>query len=239
MNKDRILFLHGWLFDSRIWFGLDKSFSKKNKVTLIDLPGYGKNKADKSKAINYCRNLFSNQASPSVIISWSFGGLLSLLSLSEDCPFIKKVIIINSNLSLIDNSSEINLKNIKKMKKELLLDRKKALKRFFFECVKGSSKELKDYRLLIDEFKLTTLPNNQTLINGLDDMINFDFYNNLKDTQKEVVIISSSKDSLLGDKYYTEFKNKKNIKICSLDNIPHMPFISYKKEVVQIIKEFI
>ncbi len=97
MNKDRILFLHGWLFDSRIWFGLYKSFSKKNKVTLIDLPGYGKNKADKSKAINYCRNLFSNQASPSVIISWSFLGVF----LPIECLYSCHVILVQPDLALV------------------------------------------------------------------------------------------------------------------------------------------
>ena len=37
MHKSNIIFLHGWLFDSRIWFGLDELFSigLNRAITLI------------------------------------------------------------------------------------------------------------------------------------------------------------------------------------------------------------
>tara|TARA_B100000686_G_scaffold97838_2_gene104731 strand:+ start:24753 stop:25481 length:729 start_codon:yes stop_codon:yes gene_type:complete len=242
MDKHKILFLHGWLFDSRIWFGLDELFSKENQTILIDLPGYGKNKESKSNIRDYCKEIFSNQTSPTVLISWSFGGTLALLSLSKNYPFIKKVVIINSHLRLMnymDENSEINLKNINNMKEDLASDREKTLKKFFFQCIKGSSEELNDYKLLTEKFNLSTLPDNKILIDGLDDIININCYNNLRDTKKEVLIISGSKDHLVGKKLYPEFKNNKNISFCSLQNIPHIPFISFKRELVDTIRKFI
>ena len=47
MNNLNIIFIHGWLFDSRIWRGLDKEFNEFKSVKLIDLPGYGTNKRSK------------------------------------------------------------------------------------------------------------------------------------------------------------------------------------------------
>ena len=46
------------------------------------------------------------------------------------------------------------------------------MKKFFFECVKGSPHEMNDYKLLIKSFELSTLPNNHTLIRGLDNLSN-------------------------------------------------------------------
>ena len=40
-----IIFIHGLLFDSRIWYGLDEEFKGFKSVELIDLPGYGINKS--------------------------------------------------------------------------------------------------------------------------------------------------------------------------------------------------
>ena len=93
MSKHKILFLHGWLFDRRIWFGLDRIISGGNQSVLVDLPGYGKNKENNSTLVSYCREIFSSQLSPTVIIGWSFGGTLALLGLSRYCPNIEKIVI--------------------------------------------------------------------------------------------------------------------------------------------------
>ena len=52
-----IIFLHGWLFDSRIWYGLHKEFRGFKSVELIDLPGYGINKSLKVNHKDFCENL--------------------------------------------------------------------------------------------------------------------------------------------------------------------------------------
>jgi len=155
MSKHKILFLHGWLFDSRIWFGLDQIISEGNQSVLVDLPGYGKNKENSSTLVSYCRKIFSSQLSPTVIISWSFGGTLALLGLSRYCPNIEKIVIINSHPLLIGNNGlddGINLKNIESIKYNLVSNREQTLKKFFFECVKGSPHEMNDYKLLIKSF---------------------------------------------------------------------------------------
>lgn len=242
MSKHKILFLHGWLFDRRIWFGLDRIISGGNQSVMVDLPGYGKNKENNSTLVSYCREIFSSQLSPTVIIGWSFGGTLALLGLSRYCPNIEKIVIINSHPLLIGNNGlddGINSKNIESIKHNLVSNREETLKKFFFECVKGSPHEMNDYKLLIKSFELSTLPNNHTLIRGLDNLSNINNHKALRDTQKEVLFISSEKDSLLGERSYSEFKNKKNIKFSFLKNAPHMPFISFKKEIIDVVNKFL
>ena len=183
MSKYKIFFLHGWLFDSRIWFGLDELLPNQHQSILIDLPGYGKNKEKKEKPVKYCREIFSGLSSPSVVVGWSYGGILALLGLPRYYQSIEKIILINSHPILVSKNrlaNNINLDNIENLKHNLVLDRKKTVKKFFFECVKGSPKEVSDYKYLIKKFKLSSLPNNATLLRGLSNISNincFDFCN--------------------------------------------------------------
>ena len=43
MHDSNIIFLHGWLFDRRIWCHLDKFFKNNFNTYMHDLPGYGSN----------------------------------------------------------------------------------------------------------------------------------------------------------------------------------------------------
>lgn len=242
MKKYKIFFLHGWLFDSRIWFGFNKTISEKYESILIDLPGYGGNKNKTLSPINYCKEVFENLSSPTIIIGWSFGGLLALLGLSENYKNIEKIILINSHPYLISNDqlrNTISSKSINNLKDNLILNREEAIKKFFFECVKSSSKEVSDYRLLIKKFKLSSIPNNDILINGLNNISNIDLFNDLMNSKKEILIIQGGKDKILGAASFTKLKENKHIKLCVLDDVPHIPFISFKKEIYNVIEKFI
>ena len=119
MSKYKIFFLHGWLFDSRIWFGLDELLSNQHQSILIDLPGYGKNKEKKEKPVKYCREIFSGLSSPSVVVGWSYGGILALLGLPRYYQSIEKIILINSHPILVSKNrlaNNINLDNIENLK---------------------------------------------------------------------------------------------------------------------------
>ena len=77
MNNLNIIFIHGWLFDSRIWNGLDKLFVDFN-TQKCDLPGYGKNYSSRLSHDEYCFDLLSEAKKPLVVIAWSYGGILAL-----------------------------------------------------------------------------------------------------------------------------------------------------------------
>ena len=53
MHKSNIIFLHGWLFDSRIWYKLPEMFNNQYNIEIHDLPGYGTNKNDIQSHENY------------------------------------------------------------------------------------------------------------------------------------------------------------------------------------------
>ena len=53
MKNLNVIFVHGWLFDSKIWWGLDNEFNDFKSVYTIDLPGYGENKASKINHVDF------------------------------------------------------------------------------------------------------------------------------------------------------------------------------------------
>ncbi len=242
MRKYKIFFLHGWLFDSRIWFGFEKLMPKIYQSVLIDLPGYGKNRDNLLSPVGYCKKIFNNLSSPTIIVGWSFGGILALLGLLKNYTNVEKIILINTHLNLASRNklrSSTNSKKIKQLRHNLSINREETIKKFFFECVKGSPRELNDYKYLKKNFKLSSIPNNDILTDGLNHISDIDYFDDLKHTQKEVLVIYGEKDNLLNKISFSKFRQNKNIKLCSLNHIPHIPFISFKKEIYSAIKKFI
>ncbi|MFN7097621.1 MAG: alpha/beta fold hydrolase, partial [Gammaproteobacteria bacterium] len=94
-NKNNIVLLHGWGFDSIIMQQLAKNLSTQFVVTVLDLPGYGNNHQqyfpDSIQALAYSvKDLIPECA---IVIGWSLGGLLALqlALLRKD---ITKIIVI-------------------------------------------------------------------------------------------------------------------------------------------------
>ena len=154
MNNFNIIFIHGWLFDSRIWSNFDKLFMNNHNVKKINLPGYGDNIKKNLSHRDYCKQVFKAIDSPSIIICWSYGGLLALHECANNYPNIKKIILINCNPYIFSNTSKsfLNKNNIETLKKELETDRYKTIQKFFFECVKNS-KFSKDQKMNINFLK--------------------------------------------------------------------------------------
>ena len=80
MHDSNIIFLHGWLFDKRIWCHLDKFFKNNFNIHMYDLPGYGSNSLSSMSPQKYCDNIFERAEKDTIIVGYSYGGLLALNS---------------------------------------------------------------------------------------------------------------------------------------------------------------
>jgi hypothetical protein len=233
MKNLNVIFVHGWLFDSKIWWGLDNEFNDFKSVYTIDLPGYGENKASKINHIDFCKDLLRKIQDQTIIIAWSYGASLILEAYHSLINPNIKIVLINTNLKIYDsNNKELNINNINKLIINLEKDRSKAIKRFMYECVKNSIKPMDEFKKIINKFEINNLPDNKTLIQNLNDMKLFLSSEHISLKNDNILCINTDKDQFVDkrDNVYLE---------ATIKDLGHIPFIHGNKQIFKLIMDFI
>ena len=237
MRNLDIVFLHGWLFDSKVWCGIKDLFHTDYSIKMYDLPGYGKNKTLQLDHQKFCNQIFTDIKKPTVVVGWSYGGLLALKSYSSINSNIKKIFLINTNLNIKGkNDAILNSENINKLKNNLKLDREKVIQNFMYEVVRHSKylkQELKRLKYIYDNYHW---PSNDELIRNLEYMKNFQY--NIDNIQKDIILINSEND-IFNDTDDLNKLNNKYVQKKIIKDVGHLPFISRNKQIYTLIKNSI
>jgi len=233
MKNLNVIFVHGWLFDSKIWWGLDNEFNDFKSVCTIDLPGYGENKVSKINHIDFCKNLLRTIEERTIIIAWSYGASLILEAYHSLINPNIQIVLINANLKMHDsNNKELNINNINKLIINLEKDRKKTIKKFIYECVKNSIKPMDEFKKIINKFEIDNLPDNKILIQNLNDMKLFASSEHIALKNDNILCINADKDQFVDkrDNVYLE---------ATIKGLGHIPFIHGNKQIFKLIMDFI
>ena len=239
MHDSNIIFLHGWLFDRRIWCHLDKFFKNNFNVHMHDLPGYGSNSLLNISPQKYCDSIFERAEKGTIIVGYSYGGLLALNSFQNYQKNIKKLILINCNLDVTDQGNKIlNLRNIADLQTSLVINKKKSLKKFMYECVKNSKYYKTEFAYLIKTFTANSLPNTSVLLENLDDLKTSASINCGFDRQKDILLVNTEKDHFMSNEETYTINNNRIIEEM-IPSLGHIPFISGNNEIYNLIRVFI
>jgi len=233
MKNLNVILVHGWLFDSKIWWGLDNEFNDFKSVCAIDLPGYGENKVSKINHIDFCKNLLRTIEERTIIIAWSYGASLILEAYHSLINPNIQIVLINANLKIHDSKNkELNINNINKLIINLEKDRNKTIKKFIYECVKNSIKPIDEFKKIIDKFEIDNLPDNKTLIQNLNDMKLFSSSEHISLKNDNILCINTDKDQFVDkrDNIYLE---------ATIKDLGHIPFIYGNKQIFNLIMDFI
>lgn len=228
-----IIFLHGWLFDSRIWYGLHKEFRGFKSVELIDLPGYGINKSLKVNHKDFCENLFTSINNETIVIAWSYGAQLALYTYMKYFNSDIKLVLINANLDVYSsNNTELNINNINQLISNLRLDKNNTIKNFMYECVKKSKHSKHEFREMINKFKMEDFPQTENLVNNLNEMKLIPPFKNISTTLDNVLCINTEKDQFIN-------RTSNIFQEILIKDLGHIPFISGNKIIYKSIMDFI
>lgn len=237
MRNLNIVFLHGWLFDSKVWHDIKKFFHKKHSIKIYDLPGYGANKTLNMEHQKYCDKIFLNANRPTIVIGFSYGGLLALKSYLSLDSYIEKIFLINTNLNIKQRSGAfLSIENISKLKNNLLFYKDKTIENFIYEVTRNSKYLKQELKILNRIYTDSCWPSNDELIKNLEYMARFE--HNIKDTQKDIVLINSEND-IFNDFEYIKTLSNKHIQKKIIKDVGHLPFISRNKEIYHLIESLI
>tara|TARA_B110000238_G_C15712721_1_gene263261 strand:- start:178 stop:510 length:333 start_codon:yes stop_codon:yes gene_type:complete len=107
-----------------------------------------------------------------------------------------------------------------------------------YECVKNSKYYKTEFSYLIKTFSDNSLPNTSVLLENLDDLKNPASINCGFSRQKDILLINTEKDHLMGNKE-TYTINNNLIKEEMILGLGHIPFISGNNKIYDLIKIFI
>ena len=206
---------------------------------MHDLPGYGSNNLLNISSQKYCDSIFERAKKNTIIVGYSYGGLLALNSFQNYQQNIEKLILINCNLDTEDQKNKIlNLRNIAALQTSLAIDKKKSLKKFMYECVKNSKYYKTEFSHLIETFTNNSLPSTSILLENLNDLKTSASINCGFDRQKDILLINTEKDHFMNNKE-TYVINNNLIKEKMVPGLGHIPFISGNNEIYNLIRIFI
>ena len=132
-NQDIVL-LHGWGVNSAIWDAFTNVLEDRFRVTLIDLPGFGRSlhsPADYSMD-NIVSIIAPEIPKKSIMVGWSLGGMIATKLALHDTQLVKGLVTIASNPCFIaqDNWPGMAADQFSVFAKHLGEDYAATLKRF-------------------------------------------------------------------------------------------------------------
>ena len=250
----KLLFIHGWATDSRIWKYQLEEFSNDYEVIAIDLPGHGSNdkwseptlKSAIEKVLSTI-NPTSHIPHPSsrfIGIGWSLGGQALLEAAAKRPDYFKGLILIGVSPYFIakkDFTWGQSAGVAKRMLKDLKKDFTKTMERFYplnFTEKEFLQPEAKWFTELYK--KPRTKPFRASAVTALEALLAIDLRDIVPDTKIPVLIIHGEKDNVCPvdtGKYLA--RNLPDARLEIFKDAGHAPFLTKPKEFNKIVKGFI
>ena len=238
-QKPNCLLLHGWGINKSIWDGFVDRLNGFDRIDIACLYTIAEEaKANSVEVLASC--LKEKVKNNTVIIAWSFGGLVAtrLASLSDK---IKGIVYIASSPCFVnkqDWNNVLDKKSISDLQSNLLRDPKKTIEYFSGLIAHGD----KDAKKMI-----TTIRSN--IANEKYSAILFSWLNELieQDQRKEFAALSmptqhllAERDALISPGIIKKLKQLRPKMECRIiKNSCHAPFVSQPQETINIIDGFI
>ena len=236
-----LVFIHGWLGSSKEWIHQSCHFIFKERIILLDLPGFGK--SDKPKA-KYSIEFFTKQIlsflkllgyNEAILIGHSLGGMIALNITIQNPKLVKKLIIISSSTAISQSLKDkfklfwVNL-IFKLIYKKFL---KNIVKRIL--SPKFKNRELK--KLYTNALKI---PKSIVLRTFKNMTSKFNINNQLSQISQPTLIIYGNEDKIISHSMIHKLGNSiSNSEIFSIENSSHRVMVDNYEKVNKIIEDFI
>jgi len=174
-----VILIHGWGWSSHVWAPLASKLAQDNTVTLIDLPGYGKNQQSNALTLSECIDDLSDTIDSllkpdeqATLIGWSLGGMLAIQLASINPTKISGVMTLASNIQFtssekwpqaMDSSTFEHFQGFVAQQPV-----KRSLLRFYAIQAQDCLPSPQAAQWLKKTLTLNPLPQHRALISGLD-----------------------------------------------------------------------
>lgn len=229
----KLLFIHGWATDSRVWQHQIKEFSKDYEVITVDLPCYSEKDIWDKPTLR-----------PVVGIGWSLGAAILMQAAYLNPDLFKGLILIGATPKFVaDETFPWGQPRgvAKRMLKDIKKDFSKTTERFYplnFTKEELAGKEAKEF---IEFYQKKGKGFSQkSVITALEALMSFDLRDALSDINIPALLIHGEKDNvcLVGAGKYLA-KNLPDARLEIFKDAGHAPFLTRRAEFNAAVKKFL
>lgn len=236
-----LVLLHGWGVNSGVWEPLCETLEDHFRVTLLDIPGFGRN-AEQLPAIYNLPELVA-MIEPCIpkqatLLGWSLGGLLAQQFAIDFPDHIKQLILVASSPKFTEQDNWRGIKTgiLEQFEKQLELDFSKTLKRFLAIQALGSESARDDIKQIQHYVQNYPLPSEYALRQGLRLLSETDLTGQLKQIGVPTHRLYGRLDSLVPQQAIEQIEAiHTSTSVHVFPHASHAPFISHPKEFLQVI----
>ncbi|KMT20907.1 alpha/beta hydrolase [Clostridium cylindrosporum] len=230
----KILIISGWIGNRKIFSPIIDKLQGSD-IRFIDFQ-----QIDNKESIVVKVNESIKEFNPDIVIAWSMGTLALLKALEEKVVKSKLVLIAPTSKFTKNEHNSFGWisRVVDSMIKSLKTSKELTLEKFCNNML--TKNEMKYKSLVIDNLELgDLLIDSSTLSNGLLFLRDVEA-SNIDKIENETLIIHGEEDficSVHGAEYIN--KKLKNSTLKVIDNCGHIPFITSKKEFINILYNFL
>lgn len=239
----RLIFIHGWATDSRVWH-YQEELADEFEVFFLNLPGHGDGRwrrPDFGPALDALKGVLKD-GRETLCIGWSLGGEI-LLSLPRFCN-VRGIVTVGSSPSFVKRDGfpfGQPRALVRKMEKELKRDFEGTLERFYplnFSDREMDGRAYREYLELLFSTKDSLIE--EDVVISLQALMNEDLRGRLSSIDKPVLIVHGTEDRVcpfdVAD-YLAERIRKSRVE--TFHGAGHMPFLTEYRRFNSILRGFI
>ena len=197
-----LVLLHGWGLNSGVWEQLSIELQQHFRVTLIDLPGFGRNSdvyLPQYHLAQLAQTVCAYVPEGASLLGWSMGGLVAK-QIALDAPQrVGRLILVASSPCFPQSGQwhgiKPNVLNV--FETQLEKDFSKTLDRFLAIQALGSDTARRDIKRIREDVQAYPIPNIEALRHGLSILAESDLRHRLTELQMPTHRIYGRLDSLV------------------------------------------
>lgn len=239
-----IILVHGWAMHSGVWEGFAGELAKQYRVILIDLPGHGRSEKITEFTLGRLRQILVEVVpkQPCCWVGWSLGTKI-ILDIYQYYPELFSSLVLmagNPHFTRNEHWPGVNDEFLQDFKLSLEKNGEVALQRFLLLQLKGTNEAKLLARHLKKIISQYCIPDNETLVAGLDILQQADLRPALASVQCPVSIILGGKDSLVPvSAGHAMQELQPNCQLQVVKQAGHLPFLSHQSQVTEILQKFV
>lgn len=240
-----LVLLHGWGLHSGIWETLVDDLSRQFRLTLIDLPGFGRSplpNQDYDMAL-LVEQILAVAPERAHYLGWSLGGLVTTAIASRHPDRVERLITVASNPRFVqgDDWPEAMAPTLMdSFCRFLEEDYEGTLIRFLAIQCMGSATQKDDIRRLKETVFMHGQPAKKALRGGLRILGSVDLRDEFSKLQQPLLRIYGRLDSLVPGKAADAIHElRPDSEQVTFRKAAHAPFLSHRQEFVDAVSEFL
>ena len=238
--------IHGWGMSGNIWESVADKLSGQFRVTLLDLPGYGR--SSHHILDDYTLNALADaivhfMPRHSMVLGWSLGGMIAMQMALRHPEAIKKLILVAASPQFHiseDWPHAVNLNILENFANELSNSYRDTILQFLSIQALGSEHAREEIRLLRDKVFRDGDPDEESVRRGLKILQTANLREQVEYIDIPTLIISGDRDRLMPLPAAKELSQRiSKSRLCVIKGASHAPFISHQSTFLDVLQAFL